>query len=75
MAGICRGPIPRKQCVQFMDFGSAGDDALQHVGEPCHRIDAVQLRCLDQRHRYRPVTGPAIAAREQRILTQSECAV
>ena len=37
------------------------DDALQHVGEPGHRLDAVQLGGLDERHRNRPVTRPAIA--------------
>jgi hypothetical protein len=58
------------QCVQLMSFGSPGDDALEDVGGPRHRIDAVQLRRLDQRHRYRPMAGPGIAACEQRILAQ-----
>ena len=44
-------PIPRQQRVELMSLGSPGHDALQHVGEPSHRIDAVHLRGLDQGHR------------------------
>src|SRR6202034_1341197 len=32
--------------------------------------DAIQLRCLDQRHRNCPMSGPAIITSEQRILAR-----
>ena len=62
-------PIPRQQRVELMSLGSPGHDALQHVGEPSHRIDAVHLRGLDQGHRDRPMTRSAVAARKERILS------
>ena len=63
-------PIPRQQRDELMSLGSPGHDALQNVGEPSHRIDAVHLRGLDQGHRNRPMTRSAVAARKERILSR-----
>ena len=46
----------------FILLGPARDNAFQHVGQVRHRIDAVQLGCLDQCHGNRPMNGPAIRA-------------
>jgi len=48
--------------AQFVGFGTSRDDAFEYVSEPSHRINAVQLRSLDQRHCNRPVTRSAVAA-------------
>ena len=42
-----------------------GDDALEHIGEPSHRLDAVEFGGLDEGHGDRPVTGPAVGAGEE----------
>lgn len=69
-AGLIRlVPVPWQQAVQFVRFGAARDDALQHAGEGGERLDAVQLGCGDQRVGHGPVSGSGIAAREQRILS------
>ena len=44
-------PGPRQERVHLVRLGSAGDDPLEHVGQPSQWIDAVQLGRLDQRHR------------------------
>ena len=61
---VHRLPVPGPQGVQLMGFGSPGDDAFQHLGKPGHRIHAVPLCCLDQRHRNRPMTCPAVGTGE-----------
>ena len=44
--------------MEIVALGSSGDDALEHVGEPDHRIDAVQFCCLAQRHCEGPNASP-----------------
>ncbi len=61
-------PGPRQQRVQVLGFGLPVDDTLEHIGQPSHRIDAVQLGCLDQGHRDRPVLRPGVGASKQRVL-------
>ena len=39
-------PFPRQQRIELMPFGPSGYDALQHIGKPGQRINAVQLRGL-----------------------------
>ena len=59
-ARVGSGPGPRQQRVHLVRLCSAGDDPLEHVGQPSQRIHAVQLGRLNQRHRQRPVLRPAI---------------
>src|SRR3954451_1715543 len=60
-------PVPRQQRVQLVRLGPPGDDTLEHVGQPRHRIDPVQLAGLDERHRQGPMTCPTVAAREKSV--------
>src|SRR5271156_3464563 len=48
-------PVPGQQLVQLMALGAAGDDALQHIGQPGQRIEAVQLRRGEKRGEDRPI--------------------
>ncbi len=48
-----------------MSFGAAGHEPFQHVGEPRHRLDTIQLRGLNQRHGNRPMAGSAVGARKE----------
>src|SRR4051794_30380873 len=32
---MTQGPVPRQQCFQFVLPGVSGDDAFQHIGQPC----------------------------------------
>jgi len=74
--GLSGGPVPRQQRVQLACRGAPGDDALEHVGEPGHRIDAVEPGRLNQGHRDRPVPRPAVGSREQGVLArQHHCGV
>ena len=41
-----------------------GDDTLKHVGEPRHRIYAVEFGRLDQRHGNGPMTCSAVGTCE-----------
>jgi len=41
-----RLPIPWEQALQFAALCASGYDALEHVGQPCQRIDAVKLAAL-----------------------------
>ena len=56
--------------MHFILLGPARDNAFQHVGQVGHRIDAVQLGCLDQCHRDCPMNGSAVITREQRIFAR-----
>lgn len=58
----------RQQRVQIGGFGPPRDDALQHVGEPGHRLNTVQLGGLDEGHGNCPVPRPAIASSKQCIV-------
>ena len=51
-----------------MCLGAPGDEAFEHIGEPCHRLDAMEFGALNEGHGDRPVTGSAIGAGEERIL-------
>ncbi len=64
-----RSPVPGQHLLELVRLGVAGDDALQHVGQPGEWLDAVQLRRVDQRHGDRPVLGGAIAAGEQGVFS------
>src|SRR5271165_4707341 len=48
-------PVPRQQRIEFMVFGSLGDDAFKYIDKPGQWLDPVQLRRLDQCHDDRPV--------------------
>lgn len=65
LAGVDRGPRPRQQRVQLMSLGAPGDDAFEHIGEPGHWFDAVELGGLDERHRDCPMTGAAVGTSEE----------
>ncbi len=58
---------PRHQLVDA-GLGPAVDELRQSVGEPGVRIDAVELRGLDQRGDGCPVGAALVAAGEQRVL-------
>jgi hypothetical protein len=55
--------VPRQQRGQLVPFGMSRDDALQHVRQPCQRIDVIQLGGLDQRRDDGPVPGSTISIR------------
>ena len=57
-----RPPVPWKQLVDLMLFGTARDEAFQHVGEPGERLDAIQLCSHNERHCDGPVFGAAVRA-------------
>ena len=42
-------PVARQQRVQLVPPGTAGDDALEHIGQPGQRIGVTQLCGPDQR--------------------------
>ena len=65
-----RSPVPRKQLLDLVLFDPAGDHAFQHIGEPSERLDAIQLRRCDQRHRDGPPYRPAVIASEKRIFSR-----
>jgi hypothetical protein len=48
-------------------LGLTGDNPLEHVGQPRHRIDVIKFCGLDQGHRDRPMprptVGPGVALR------------
>ena len=48
--------------------GSPRYDALEHIGQPCQRIDLVQLRGLEQRRDDRPVLPAGVGTGEQSVL-------
>ena len=49
-------------------LGMPGDDALENVGEPGVRLDAVELRRADQGGDDRPVLGAAVRPGEEGVL-------
>jgi transposase-like protein len=61
-------PVPRQQPVPVSCLGLAGDDASEPIGQPSHRLGAVQLCRPDQSHGTGPALGASVAAREERIL-------
>jgi len=71
LGGFCqvgvtrRSPVPWKQLVNLMLFGTAGDQAFQHIGEPCKRLDAIQLCARNKRHCDGPSHRSAVVASEQ----------
>jgi len=75
LGGFCQGhvtrrsPVPRKQLLDLVLFDVAGDQAFQHIGEPSERLDAIQLRSCNQRHRDGPPYRPAVIASEQTIFS------
>src|SRR6185503_15639119 len=60
-----RLPFPWQQLVQLMVLGSARDDALQHVGQPGQRIDAVQSRRGEKRGKDGPITRASFRTGEE----------
>ena len=52
--------------MQLMRLGAPGDDALEHVSEPCHWLDAIELGGLYEGHGDRPVTGSPVGTGEER---------
>jgi hypothetical protein len=62
------GFIPGHEVVDAVS-GPAIDELAEGVGEPGVRIDAIQLRCLDQRSDDRPISSTLIAAGKERIFT------
>lgn len=42
-------PGPRRRRVQLVVLGTAGDNAFEHIGQPCQRLDVVQRRGHGQR--------------------------
>ena len=62
-----RPPVPGQQLLELMCLGTAADEPLQHVGEPGKRLDAVQLRRVDQGQCDSPVFGGAVRSGEQGI--------
>jgi hypothetical protein len=68
-------PIPRKQGVQLMRLGAPGDDALEHVSEPCHWLDAIELGGLYEGHGVLPSDGlPRRNRRRAPLFLSSELA-
>jgi len=63
-----RSPVPGQQLFEFVLPGAAGDEAFQHVGKPGERLDAIQLRRVDQRHSNCPVPGTAVGSGEKGVL-------
>ncbi len=49
-------------------LGMPGDDALENVGEPGVRLDAIELRRADQGGDDRPVLGAAVRPGEEGVL-------
>jgi hypothetical protein len=50
-------------------FGVPGDHAFEHVGEPGHRLDALELRRPDPCHCNRPPTRSAIGIGKMCVLS------
>src|SRR5579859_2845968 len=48
-----------------MRLGAPGDDAFEYICEPCHRLNAVELGGLNERHGDRPMTGSTIRTGEE----------
>ena len=59
--------MPRHECVE-VSRGVAGGEAGKRVGEPCLRVDVVQVRRFDQRRDDSPVVAVIVGAREQGVL-------
>lgn len=64
-----RLPVPRQQRIEFVSFGCPGHDAFKHIGQPRQRLDAIQLRALDEGHDDSSVPAAAVSAREQGVLS------
>jgi hypothetical protein len=63
----CGFPVPGQELTQPIDLDGAGDDPLDHVGEVCLRIDAVQFARVDERRQDRPTFAARGRAGEQGI--------
>ena len=55
-----------------MGPGGSVDDALEDVGEPGKRLDAVELCGSDQRRHQRPVLCAGVVAGEQGVLSTAD---
>src|SRR4051794_22856270 len=62
-------PGPGQQALELVRLGAARDHALEHVGQPRLRIDAVELRGRHQARHDRPVLAAAV--RDMSIMLSS----
>src|SRR6185369_16941467 len=58
-------PDPGQELMQLMVLGAPGDDALQYIGQPGQRIDAVQLACVEQRREAGPVARSTLRSSKE----------
>ena len=58
-------PIPWEQAFQLVALCASGHDALEHVGQPCQRIDAVKLASLKEADDDSPMPGATICASKE----------